>query len=82
MTRTIRNVEIGGRRTSFRLEQPFWDAVQDCAQERGLTANQLITLAVRDHSAPGASMSSALRVFLIGYYRDRVLARERDERTV
>lgn len=80
MTRSIRNVEIAGRRTSFRLEQPFWDAVHDCAQERGMTVNQLITHAVRDHGDPDASMSSALRVFLISHYRDRALARERNGR--
>ena len=76
MNRSIRNVEISGRRTSFRLEEPFWDAVNDCAKELGLTVNQLITHAIRDHGGPDASMSSSLRVFLISYYRDRFLSRE------
>lgn len=76
MTRSIRNVEIAGRRTSFRLEQPFWDAVHDCARDRGLTVNQLITHAVQEHRDPDASMSSAVRVFLICHYRDRTLAGE------
>jgi len=80
MTRSIRNVEISGRRTSFRLEQPFWDAVHDCATELGLTVNQLITHAVKDHGTTEASMSSSLRVFLIGHYRDRVLDQDRKGR--
>ncbi|MBN06130.1 ribbon-helix-helix domain-containing protein [Ponticaulis sp.] len=76
MNRSIRNVEISGRRTSFRLEEPFWDAVNDCAKELGLTVNQLITHAVRNYGGSDASMSSSLRVFLISHYRDRFLNRD------
>jgi predicted DNA-binding ribbon-helix-helix protein len=76
MTRSIRNVEIAGRRTSFRLEQSFWEAVQQCAKAQKLTVNQFITHVVQEHRAPDASMSSAVRVYLICYYRDHLLTRE------
>lgn len=73
MTRTVRNVEIAGRRTSFKLEQPYWDAVDACAVESGLTINQLITHAVREHRGPDATMSSAVRMYVLDHYRDRVV---------
>lgn len=80
MARSVRNIEIAGRRTSFKLENQFWGAVQRCAAEKNLTVNQLITHAVRDHRAPKATMSSAVRVYVIEYFRDRVIAQERTRR--
>ena len=76
MARSTRMVEIQGRRTTFRLEQQFWDAAHRCARERGLHVNQLITHVVQEHRVPDTTMSAAVRVYLIGYYRDRVLERE------
>lgn len=73
MTRSIRNVEIAGHRTSFKLERPFWDAVDKCARQRGLSVNQLITHAVRHHREPEATMSSAVRMFVLEHFRDRVV---------
>jgi predicted DNA-binding ribbon-helix-helix protein len=63
--RTIRNVVVDGRRTSFRLEKAFWDAIEDFAAEKGITRHQLIAKACENQERDGVSMSSAVRVFLI-----------------
>ena len=79
MQRKIRNVEVAGHRTSFRLEEAFWDAARDCAAELGVTMGQLATRAVETHGGGGVSMSSAMRVFLILHYRSRFLAARRGD---
>ena len=63
--RTIRNVVVDGRRTSFRLEKAFWDAIEDFATEKGITRHELIARACENRERDGVSMSSAVRVFLI-----------------
>lgn len=63
--RSIRNVVVDGRRTSFRLEKAFWDAIEDFATEKGITRQQLIAEACENQERDGVSMSSAVRVYLI-----------------
>jgi predicted DNA-binding ribbon-helix-helix protein len=63
--RSIRNVVVDGRRTSFRLEKAFWDAIEDFASEKGITRHQLIARACEYQERDGVSMSSAVRVYLI-----------------
>ena len=67
-----RSVEILGRRTSVHLENAFWGALQDIAAATGKTRTGLITqVSKREH----ANLSSALRLFVVGYYRQRMLVR-------
>lgn len=73
MTRTVRNVEISGHRTSFRLEESFWRAASNCAQDRGMTVGQLFTLVVEECRDHRATMSSMVRTYLICHFRDRAL---------
>ena len=63
--RSIRNVVVDGRRTSFRLERAFWDAIEDFAADKGITRHQLIARACENQEQDGVSMSSAVRVYLI-----------------
>ena len=59
-----RSVTIRGHRTSFSLEQPFYDDLVAIARERGLTLAALI--AEIDATRPrAANLSSALRVFVL-----------------
>jgi predicted DNA-binding ribbon-helix-helix protein len=59
-----RSVTIRGHRTSFSLEQPFFDALTAIAERRGLSLAALV--AEIDASRPkGANLSSALRVFVL-----------------
>ncbi|MSO77034.1 MAG: aryl-sulfate sulfotransferase [Alphaproteobacteria bacterium] len=60
-----RSVTISGHRTSVSLEQAFWWALRAIAERRGLSLNRLI--AEIDSGRTAGSLSSALRVFVLGH---------------
>jgi predicted DNA-binding ribbon-helix-helix protein len=65
-----RSVTIRGHRTSFSLEQPFFEALVEIAARRGMSIAALV--AEIDGSRPrGANLSSALRVFVLEDARQR-----------
>jgi predicted DNA-binding ribbon-helix-helix protein len=65
-----RSVTIKGHRTSFSLEQPFFDALTAIAARRGLSLAALV--AEIDGNRPkGANLSSALRVHVLEYVAGR-----------
>lgn len=76
MKRSTRNIEIWGRRTSFRLEEPFWVGLERCARDRGVSITTLITDVVDAHRDSGATMSSALRVFVIQHFQNLTVNRK------
>jgi len=51
------------------LEDEFWDSLKEIAKERGMTLGALIAAidADRQHS----NLSSAIRLFVLGVYRDQ-----------
>lgn len=67
-----RNIVVDGHRTSMRLERWVWDALDDIGVREGRTRNQLVTeISRRAQSCSDAasSLSSAVRVFAMSYYR-------------
>ena len=62
-----KNVTINGHRTSIRLEQTIWDALDEICQREGLTVHQLCAL-IEDHRQ-GSSRTSAVRTFVVSYLR-------------
>lgn len=63
--RTVRNVDILGRRTSMRLEKAFWEMGREIVSGyRFGNISNLFSQAVRENF--GASMSSAVRCYLLG----------------
>ncbi len=67
-----KNVTINGRRTSLRLEQASWDAINDICQCEGLTLHELCSLI--ETRRQGASRTSAVRAFIVTYFRTVVAA--------
>jgi len=65
----IRNVVVAGHRTSVRLEPLMWDSLQEIAMEQGMNVNQLVTQIKR--SAGRSSLTSAIRVYIVDFYRSR-----------
>lgn len=65
-----RNVTVGGRRTSMRLEPQMWDALESIARGEGMTLNSLCTQI--DQRRREVGLTSATRVFIISYYRQLV----------
>lgn len=62
-----RNVTCSGRRTSVRLEPEIWDALHEICYRERLTAHELCTAV--DLRRNGYSLTAALRVFVVTYYR-------------
>lgn len=64
----IRNVTVLGRRTSMRLEPEMWEALLDICQREQMTPSDICGLVV-ERMSNGSSLTAALRVFLLAYYR-------------
>jgi predicted DNA-binding ribbon-helix-helix protein len=74
-----RSIRIAGRNTSIALEREFWDALREIAGRRDVTVPAL--LAVIDSQQRRGPLSSAVRLFVLGFYRDQILEQERRNRT-
>ena len=70
---TKRSLVVAGRKTSVSVEDGFWEALREIAQERGKSLPELVTSINAGRKFP--NLSSAIRVFVVGYYRDQCLAR-------
>jgi predicted DNA-binding ribbon-helix-helix protein len=64
-----RSIVIAGHRTSVSLEDKFWDSLKEIASERGMTLAELV--AAIDANRQHANLSSAIRLFVLGVYRDQ-----------
>jgi predicted DNA-binding ribbon-helix-helix protein len=65
-----RSVVIAGHKTSVSLEDEFWNGLKQIARSRGMTVTELI--AAIDGNRQRANLSSAIRLFVLGFYRDRM----------
>lgn len=67
-TRLInRNIQTLPSRSSMRLEPEFWDALHDIGVREGCDIHTLIRRIDRNRSEGGRT--SAVRVFILNYYR-------------
>jgi predicted DNA-binding ribbon-helix-helix protein len=64
-----RSIVIAGHKTSVSLEDEFWDSLKEIAVERGMTLGALV--AAIDGNRQNANLSSAIRLFVLGVYRDQ-----------
>ncbi|WP_298428596.1 ribbon-helix-helix domain-containing protein [Rhodoblastus sp.] len=60
---------IAGHSTSISLEEAFWDALKELARARGSSVAALV--AEIDAERGEANLSSALRVRLLEFYREK-----------
>lgn len=63
-----RNLLIGGKRTSARLEPDMWAALFDIVRREGRSAHEICTL-VDLHKPQDCSLTTAIRVFIMAYFR-------------
>lgn len=63
-----RSLSVAGHRTSISLEDAFWTGLRDIAAARGLPVAGLV--AEIDRGRGDANLSSAIRVYVLGVYRD------------
>ncbi|MBX6427208.1 MAG: ribbon-helix-helix domain-containing protein [Variibacter sp.] len=62
-----RSIVIAGHKTSVSLEDAFWTGLKDIANSRGVTLSELV--ASIDNARQHGNLSSAIRLFVLNYYR-------------
>jgi predicted DNA-binding ribbon-helix-helix protein len=69
-----RSINISGHKTSVSLEDGFWKSLKEIASERGMPLAELVAAidADRNHN----NLSSAIRLFVLGFYRDQSAPRQ------
>jgi predicted DNA-binding ribbon-helix-helix protein len=65
------SITLARHKTSVSLERAFWDALQEIAAARNVSLYAMIAEIVRGQ----VNRSSALRVFVLQFYRDQRGAR-------
>jgi len=74
-----RSIVVAGHKTSVSLEDEFWKTLKEIADERQLTLSDLV--AAIDSERQRGNLSSAIRLFVLDFYRDRVSEHEKRNRT-
>ena len=67
---TKRTLVIAGHKTGISLEDGFWNSLKEIASERGTTPAALV--AAIDGTRQHVNLSSAIRLFVLGFYRDQL----------
>ncbi|MGQ3486364.1 ribbon-helix-helix domain-containing protein [Roseovarius pacificus] len=65
------SLTLRGHRTSVSLEDEFWQAFRDIAQQRGQPLNALAA-EIDAERGVDIGLASAIRLFVLRHYRDRV----------
>ncbi len=65
-----RSIKIAGHKTSVTLEDKFWKALREIAAGRNTTLSDLI--AAIDSERQLGNLSSAIRLFVLGFYRNQI----------
>jgi predicted DNA-binding ribbon-helix-helix protein len=73
-----RSIVIAGHKTSVSLEDAFWQGLKQIASERDLTLSDMV--ATIDTDRRQGNLSSAIRLFVLDYYRARGHQRSNAER--
>ena len=62
-----RSIVIAGHKTSVSLEDAFWAGLKEIAGKRDLTLSDMV--AAIDQERRHGNLSSAIRLFVLDYYR-------------
>jgi len=62
-----RSIVIAGQRSSISLEDDFWQALREIAIRRNMRLSELVTSI--DAERAHANLSSAIRLFVLDFYR-------------
>jgi predicted DNA-binding ribbon-helix-helix protein len=67
-----RNTRIDGLLTSVSVEDAFWDGLKNIADVQGIPVNQLVaTIDMDRRERQWLNLSSAIRLFVLDYYRQQ-----------
>jgi len=65
-----RSIVLGGHKTSVSLEDAFWNGLREIANVRNETLSSLVGSI--DVGRQHTNLSSAIRLFVLGFYRNRL----------
>ena len=65
-----RSIVIAGHKTSVSLEDAFWKGLKEIAGGRDITLSELV--AAIDSDRQHGNLSSAIRLFVLDFYRTRL----------
>ena len=71
-----RSIVVAGHKTSVSLEDGFWSGLRDIAALRGLSLSELI--GTIDAGRHHGNLSSAIRLFVLDFYREGRKGGERE----
>lgn len=63
-----RNVTVGAHRTSVRLEPDMWNGLREICRREHVSMHDIAT-AVSARKSPNTSLTAAIRVFVMAYFR-------------
>lgn len=66
-----RSIVVGGHKTSVSLEEAFWNGMKEISGQRNMTLSELV--GEIDHGREQGNLSSAIRLFVLDYFRSRAL---------
>lgn len=69
-----RSFQIRGHRTSISLEEPFWEALREIAEDEEKSISALVAEIDSKRDAMASGLSCAIRVFILDYYRRKSAA--------
>ncbi|WP_448190765.1 ribbon-helix-helix domain-containing protein [Azospirillum sp. sgz301742] len=70
-----RTVTIAGQSCQLRIEPSYWEALEEISRREELSVDELCTDlkerldAQTRHAESGVSLANAVRVFIVGYFR-------------
>ena len=71
-----RSISNAGHRTSVSLEDEFWKGLKESAGARRMTLPKLVT-SISAERRRGSNLSSAIRLFVLDFYRQQIPLRKR-----
>jgi predicted DNA-binding ribbon-helix-helix protein len=69
-----RSIVLAGHKTSVSLEDEFWTALKEIAGARDATLSELV--GAIDKERQHNNLSSAIRLFVLGFYHDQIADRQ------
>jgi predicted DNA-binding ribbon-helix-helix protein len=70
-----RSIVVAGHKTSVSLEDPFWNTLREIAHQRNVTLSELVgAIDSKRQQGNVCNLSSAIRLYVLNYYRDQILA--------
>lgn len=69
-----RTIRITGRNTSVSVEDAFWKPFKEIAAGRNMTLTELA--AAIDAARQHGNLSSAIRLFVLDYYRNQIFVHQ------